>query len=434
LSSIEELTSNLIRSLRKFDSADQLQAAEMKLRKDARVLSRKGQHGKAAAIYAALAGQHKDDIDLPLRTAHSFRMAGDTEAASGWFLRAAEQYARVSAPTQAAATLRLYHELKPDEYEGPKHIFRLCMQKGESDSALLEFLSDKDRAGHKLMGIDIFSVLDQQSFFALLDSMNIITLNDGEPLMRMGSEATSLYFIVSGTLEGILDLHGKRTSLGMVHAGDICGEIAYFTGGRRTAEVLSHGRSSALELPYAQLEALKMASPELGPRLEALYRSRMLVKQLSLTQLLSELDADTRFAMAEKMSQVSHQAGDVIFREGQQSCDLYMVRKGKVAINLNAHGSERMLKTIETGGIFGEMALVLKGKRTATARAVSDCSLMKLGCAEYSHIHQESQHLQTLLQQRKHDQFDETRRFIRQIGQIEGDDTCELLLQEIWGK
>ncbi|MDX8407905.1 MAG: cyclic nucleotide-binding domain-containing protein [Mariprofundaceae bacterium] len=432
MSSIESLTSNLIRSMRKPDTADQSKAAQAGLRKEARTLSRKGQHARAAAIYAALAEQCKDDIDLPLRTAHCFQLAGDSEMAARWFLHAAEQYARVNAITQAAATLRLYHELKPAEYEGPRKIFRACMHKSDDGTALLEFLDDKERAGHKLMASELFSAFDQQSFFTLLDDMQIINLEDGEALMRMGEDATSLYFVVSGTLQGFLSLHGKRTPLGTIGAGDICGEIAYFTGGRRTAEIISNGPGSLLELSYEQLKALTHTSPELESRLEALYRSRMLVKQLSLNPLLAELDADTRLAMAEGMVQVGFQAGEIIFPEAQKSCDLYMVRKGKVAINLHARGSEQMLKTIETGGVFGEMAVILKGTRTATARAVSDCSLMKLEAARYQHIYQESPQLQALLQQRKHEQLDETQRFIRQNELSEGDDTCSILLQAIW--
>jgi len=78
------------------------------------------------------------------------------------------------------------------------------------------------------------------------------------------------------------------------------------------------------------------------------------------------------------------------------------------------------------------MAITLNGKRTATARAISDCSLMQLSGPEYMQIYQGSAQLQQLLQKRKLEQLDETRRFIRQADQIEGDGTCKLLLQEIW--
>ncbi len=431
MSSLEELEANLIRSLKR--KQEPAQGEEQRLRQQARLLARKGKHAEAADAYAKLFQHHPDDFDLPLRAAHAFLKADNRDAAATWFLKAAEAYARLHAPAQAAAALRLYHDLKPDEFEGPRRIFRICMQQGESDASLLKFLSSRDRVGHKLRDHDFFAALDPSAFFALLDRMNIVNLKAGEYLMRMGEQATSLYIVATGCLEGYLNIGGQRTSLGRIGAGDTCGEIAYFTGGRRTAEVVALEPSSLLEMPYRLLDELRDSSPDIEKRLEALYRSRMLVKQLSLTGVFDRISPEARLAIAEKMQPASFQAGDVIFQEGQSSQDMYMVRQGKVAINIRTHGSERLLKTIETGGVFGEVAVLLGGRRTATARAVSDCSLMKLSGAEYAHLLASAPELKDILEERKAEQMDETRQFIRQVSRIEGDDTCELLLKEIWG-
>jgi len=64
-------------------------------------------------------------------------------------------------------------------------------------------------------------------------------------------------------------------------------------------------------------------------------------------------------------------AGAVIFSVGDKGDRMYIVRKGKVEILRN----DKVITTIEEGGLFGEMALIDGSPRSATARAGEDCEL-----------------------------------------------------------
>jgi len=73
-------------------------------------------------------------------------------------------------------------------------------------------------------------------------------------------------------------------------------------------------------------------------------------------------------------------AGDVIFSEGDAAEELLVVKSGTVEIRLG----NRLLDTLNERSIFGEMALIDHGPRSATAVALTDATLVPLGDKGFS--------------------------------------------------
>lgn len=73
------------------------------------------------------------------------------------------------------------------------------------------------------------------------------------------------------------------------------------------------------------------------------------------------------------MSQLILAAGDVVFREGDAGTCAYMVECGGVAISTD--GGARLLSKLGPGDLFGEVAILDGGVRTATAVATEDTLL-----------------------------------------------------------
>ncbi len=406
--------------------------AEAKLRREAMTLLRKGKALEAGARFSVLARRHPEDVDTMLRAAHAFEKAKDRQAAADWFRQAALYYAGHDHPAAALATLKRYRQLMPQDDRTPAAVFRRCRKEAEDPDAFLELLGERERLGYRLRDHDWFAALTDDAFDALLDRMKLIELAPGDVLMKMGEPATSMYLVVEGELEGALVLKGRRSLLGRIGPGDVCGEIGWFTGGRRTAEVVALKPSRLLEIPYDLLAELVSADEALRRRLEELYRARMLTKQLALAPVFGRLSPELRGQIARAMRAERLAAGHRIFAEGDEGTDVFMVRRGKVAVNLRVGGEDRLLKTVETGGLIGEMAAIAGGKRTASAIAVTDVELMRLPGEIYTRLIAGHPELRKLLEARKREQMDETRAFIHKSRQVEGDDTCELLLREIW--
>ena len=65
-------------------------------------------------------------------------------------------------------------------------------------------------------------------------------------------------------------------------------------------------------------------------------------------------------------------AGTTIFHTGDERDYMYAVLEGQVDIVVNG----RVVETVVSGGIFGEMALIEKDQRTATAIARTDATVV----------------------------------------------------------
>jgi CRP/FNR family transcriptional regulator, cyclic AMP receptor protein len=65
-------------------------------------------------------------------------------------------------------------------------------------------------------------------------------------------------------------------------------------------------------------------------------------------------------------------AGSVIFREGDEARDLFVIKSGQVRIQIG----NRTITELGPDSIFGEMALIDNEPRSATATAVTDVELV----------------------------------------------------------
>ncbi|NQW49185.1 MAG: glucose-6-phosphate dehydrogenase [Planctomycetes bacterium] len=77
------------------------------------------------------------------------------------------------------------------------------------------------------------------------------------------------------------------------------------------------------------------------------------------------------------------EAGATIVRLGERHCDLYVVCRG----DLEAIGADgERIGLVKEGECFGEMALLLQQRRSATVRALSPCDLLVLDADDFRRI------------------------------------------------
>ena len=95
--------------------------------------------------------------------------------------------------------------------------------------------------------------------------------------------------------------------------------------------------------------------------------------------LFAGLEADLLRRLAELSETMTLARGDVLFFQGDEGDALYGIFDGSIRISLTSpDGKEFTINLMESGDVFGEIALLDGLSRTADARAGRDSRLMRI--------------------------------------------------------
>lgn len=118
------------------------------------------------------------------------------------------------------------------------------------------------------------------------------------------------------------------------------------------------------------------------------------VELLGRSPLFAPLTELERRAVAEEMREVSYAPGQVIFGRGDAGRDIYLVTGGRVRLSiLTAEGRELSFAHAEPGTIFGEIAMLDGGPRTADATAVNKVTALTLSKGAFTRLIESRPHL-----------------------------------------
>jgi len=111
------------------------------------------------------------------------------------------------------------------------------------------------------------------------------------------------------------------------------------------------------------------------------------IEWLARTAMFAPLSEADRRAVAEEMRETSFVAGQVIFGRGDEGREIYLVTRGRVRLSiLTAEGRELSFAHAEPGTVFGEIAMLDGGPRTADATAVSKGVALTLSKAAFQRL------------------------------------------------
>jgi sigma-B regulation protein RsbU (phosphoserine phosphatase) len=113
-------------------------------------------------------------------------------------------------------------------------------------------------------------------------------------------------------------------------------------------------------------------------RLTKSHRERSLVERLRNVSLFSRVSDDALARIAERVVEMRLGAGQVLFQEGDEGTDCYIILTGALEVLASLGGEELLLEVRQAGQIIGEMALIDRSPRSATVRAAKDSLLARL--------------------------------------------------------
>jgi sulfate permease, SulP family len=128
-------------------------------------------------------------------------------------------------------------------------------------------------------------------------------------------------------------------------------------------------------IEWAEDDLLRKAAT--GPSLEL---------SLDRVPLLRDFTADQVERLRGWLAPVAWPAGHVIFRHGDPGSSLYLVTRGRASVHLRHDDGSIRLVTFAAGAVFGELALLDRGPRSATVTADEDLAGFGLSEASFTDL------------------------------------------------
>jgi CRP-like cAMP-binding protein len=189
-----------------------------------------------------------------------------------------------------------------------------------------------------------------------------------------------MFVIVEGSVEVVRELEGGQgETVARMGEGELFGEMALVVEGPRLAGVVAAAPTEVLELPRERLAEVITRHPALGEVVQQFFRERLLNNVLRSNPLFTELPEELRQAIKAAFTPLTAQPGDSILTRAQPSQALYVLLRGRCTVfHEHVDGRETPYPEMMEGDVFGEIALLRSKLATASVRAATPCTLLKL--------------------------------------------------------
>ncbi len=112
---------------------------------------------------------------------------------------------------------------------------------------------------------------------------------------------------------------------------------------------------------------------------------------LRQSRLFSTLNSETIERLISSSPPQKIANGKTLFSKGDPADAVYIVIKGEVAIEIiSPQGQTVRVATLQQGAVFGELAVLDGGDRTADVRAAQDSKLLRIGCRAFQSLIEKS--------------------------------------------
>ena len=222
----------------------------------------------------------------------------------------------------------------------------------------------------------------------LLKGTTIFSENrKGMPLLLMPNR---IYLL----LEGEVGVLAKDEPIATIRVGEIFGEMASLGHMPRSASAVAKSDCRVIGLDDKQFRAALGRNPGFALMLMSIMAGRLRDTIASLDapappdagwKEAAALDGQLLADLAQMVGPAArfrYEAGRIIMREGHLGVALFAVLEGRVAISIG----DSVVEKLGPGGIFGEMSLVERTPRLATAVAETDCALLAMSRHMFLHL------------------------------------------------
>ncbi len=202
------------------------------------------------------------------------------------------------------------------------------------------------------------------------------------------SKGARIYLLLDGDV--MLTRGGK--ALDLVPPGEIFGEMAVIAEAPRSATATARKNCRVLSLDEKQFQQALQRMPEFALMLMSVMAqrlrrgvARLAAAKKTAVEVLEHRNTLDKVMLAELQRALGDPkpstapAGKTVVTKGAVGACMFVVTRGRIAISVD----DRVIEHVGPGGAFGEMALVERSGRSATATAETDSAWLLVGKDEF---------------------------------------------------
>lgn len=197
---------------------------------------------------------------------------------------------------------------------------------------------------------------------------------EGENIIVQGENGEIFYLIESGQVDVYVKINGEETKVHTYQPGAAFGELAIMYNAPRAATCRAATEAKLWQLDRLSFKCIVVAA--------AMQKREMYQGFLKGVKLLSECNEGEIMTLADSLAEEIYEDGENITTQGEAGDYFYIVKDGKVV----CFKDDKEVLSLESGGYFGEIALLEPKPRQATCKAVGKTKVLSLDRATFTRV------------------------------------------------
>lgn len=200
-------------------------------------------------------------------------------------------------------------------------------------------------------------------------------VREGEVIYRDGEYTNTFYTIAEGEVEIQYEKDGPTYTL---KAGQFFGEMSLISGRPRSGSAVIGPETILIETPRRMMVKLLNSNDEVREGVDWIFIVRALQQHFAPNLPVTELREIAKNAGLKRYA-----LGETIYEEGDSGDCLHLIRSGTVTLSRKRDGKEVVVDHVQSGRMFGQMALMGDPVRRETARAAVKTETITLKSREF---------------------------------------------------
>jgi CRP-like cAMP-binding protein len=211
-------------------------------------------------------------------------------------------------------------------------------------------------AARALAATPLFAGMPSDALQALVENLQLVSLERGEPLFREGDPSDALYVIAEGEVS-VQNEGPPRVEMSRLGPGAFIGEVALMTDQPRSATVVCLQDAELLRIDRHTLSRVLANHGDVLRAVLRFVRDRLVDRWMRTSPLFRPFNDAERIELAAKFKFLEIDGGTVVLGAGERPDGLYIVLAGQFLVLRN----KSAVAQLGPGDLIGETALLSGG-------------------------------------------------------------------------